>query len=216
MSISSKTFDKNYYFNICLGSDEFKNSGGIALHPKVKSMIDTMDLKKNMDVLEIGCGRGDVALYLAKKVHSVVGIDYSPEAIRIAKTIQKKFPVIIQKKSDFKKMDATLLTFPDNSFDYVILIDVINHLDSNEVEKMLQEISRVLKRGGKLFIRTCTNRLLLTKTYPYYILPANKLLTWIDKKIKKTDYDSLPENPRTAEQELQHINETTYFTLKKL
>jgi ubiquinone/menaquinone biosynthesis C-methylase UbiE len=216
MSIDPKIFDKNYYFNICLGSEEFKNSGGRKLHPNVERMIDSLQLTKNMDVLEIGCGRGDTSLYVAKKVHSVVGIDYSPEAIKIAKNIRKKFPVTMQKKSDFEIMDATQLSFADNSFDYVILIDVINHLDPNEVEKMLKEISRVLKKGGKLFIRTCTNPLLLTKTYPYYILPMNKFMTWIDKKIKKTDYDSLPENPRTAEQELQHINEATYFTLKKL
>jgi hypothetical protein len=47
-------------------------------------------------------------------------------------------------------------------------------------------------------------------------LPVNKTLTWIDKKIKGISYDSLPDNPRTKYEEEQHINEPTYFYLRKL
>ncbi len=216
MSVNPKTFDKDYYYNVCLGSEEFKKSGGLTLHPNVKKMIDSIALSKDMEILEIGCGRGDTALHIAKKVKSIIGIDYSSEAIKIAKKIQKKYPKRIQEKSKFLIMDATRLKFEDNSFDLVLLIDTLDHLAIQEQEKMFKEISRVLKSGGKIFLRTCTNRILLNITFPYYIYPLNKILTWVDQKMKRISYAPLPKNPRTPEQEYQHINEPDYFQLQKL
>jgi ubiquinone/menaquinone biosynthesis C-methylase UbiE len=216
MSINQKIFDKDYYYNICLGSEEFKNSGGILLHKKVKQMIDKLEVAKTMNVLEIGCGRGDTALYIARKVNSVHAIDYSLEGIRIAKNIRKKYPKEIQKKIKFAVMKATDLAFKNDQFDLVLLIDVIDHLNKKEQEKTMKEISRVLKKNGKLFIRTCANSILLSFTYKYYIYPVNRLLTWLDKKIKHIDYASLPQDPRTREQKRQHINEPDYYKLQTL
>ncbi|HSA84257.1 MAG TPA: methyltransferase domain-containing protein [Patescibacteria group bacterium] len=216
MSINSKVFDKNYYYHVCLGSEEFKKSGGNQLHPKVKNMIDRLSLKKTMTVLEIGCGRGDTALYVAKKVTSVTAIDYSSDAITIAKGIQKKQKKDIQQRTQFYKMAATNLHFKDNSFDFILFIDTIDHLNKKEQKKALQEISRVLKKDGQVFIRTCSNNILLSYTYKYYTYPLNTFLTWIDQKIKNIVYKSLPKDPRTKEEKRQHINELNYFSLYKL
>lgn len=216
MSINPKVFNKNYYYNVCLGSEEFKNSGGQQLHPKVKKMIDNLNLSSNMNVLEIGCGRGDTALYVAQKVHSVTAIDYSPDAITIAKNIKKDFPKDIQNRTKFYVMDATKLKFKDKIFDLVLFIDTIDHLNKKEQEKTLKEILRVMKTDGEIFIRTCSNHILLSHTYRHYTYPLNRTLTWIDMKFKKTDYSSLPKHPRTKEEKQQHINESDYFKLKKL
>jgi ubiquinone/menaquinone biosynthesis C-methylase UbiE len=216
MSIHPKIFDKDYYYNICLGSEEFKKSGGREIHPKIKKMIDHLSLTSEMDILEIGCGRGDTALYIASKVRSVTAIDYSPDAIRIAKDIRKKHTPPIQKKTKFSVMEATKLSFKNNSFDFILIIDTLDHLNRKEQEKMFKEINRIIKSDGTIFIRTCSNRILLSHTYRYYTYPLNRLLTWVDKKIKNVDYDSLPKDPRTKEQKQQHINEPDYFKLKKL
>lgn len=216
MSINPKVFDKNYYYTVCLGSDEFKKSGGLKLHPKVQAMIDRLDVKSTMNVLEIGCGRGDTALYLAKKVKSITGIDYSPSAISIAKNIRRKHKPVIQKKTNFFVMDATKLRFKDKSFDFIVFIDTIDHLDRQEQEKMFKEILRVVKDNGQVFVRTCSNHILLSYTYKYYTYPVNKFLTLIDKTIKGIYYDSLPKDPRTKEEKKQHINEPNYYTLNNL
>jgi len=52
-----------------------------------------------MDVLEIGCDRGDTTMYIAKKVISIVGIDYSSVAIQIANDIKTKYSSQIRKKN---------------------------------------------------------------------------------------------------------------------
>jgi ubiquinone/menaquinone biosynthesis C-methylase UbiE len=216
MSINPETFNKDYYYNICLGSEEFKRTRGKHLHPKIKRMIDQLKLTPKIDVLEIGCGRGDTALYVASKVHSITAIDYSPDAIKIAKKISKYHASRIQKKTKFMIMKATELKFKDDSFDAILLIDTLDHLNNKEQKKMFKEIIRVMKPNGTIFIRTCSNRILLSHTYNYYTYPLNKFLTWMDKKIKHAEYDSLPKDPRTKEQKRQHINEPDYFKLKKL
>ena len=216
MSINPKVFNRDYYYNVCLGSEEFKQSQGHKLHPKVKAMIDQLNLNINMDVLEIGCGRGDTALYVAKKVRSITAIDYSPDAIAIAKKIRNETKIELQKKTKFLKMSATNLKFKDKTFDFVLFIDTFDHLNKKEQNKAFKEILRVIKDDGELFIRTCSNSILLSYTYKYYTYPMNKFLTWIDKKIKRVNYDSLPKDPRTKEEKQQHINEPNFFSLKKL
>jgi ubiquinone/menaquinone biosynthesis C-methylase UbiE len=214
MSINPKEFDKNYYYNVSLGFETFIKSGGLNLDPKVKAIIDNLSISKNSDVLEIGCARGDFSLYLAKSAKSVVGIDYSTTAIKIAKEIRKKYPKKIQNKTRFYVMDATKLKFKDNSYDLVILIDTFDHLNKKEQKKLFFEITRVLRNGGRLYLRTCTNKILLNYTYKYYLYPANKLLTWVDKKIKKVRYDSLPKNPRPKEE--RHVTESSYLSIRKI
>ena len=216
MSISSNTFNKEYYYNICLGSEEFKKSKGLVLNQRVKGMIDSFNLSQSMDVLEIGCGRGDTTMYIAKKVNAIVGSDYSRAAIQIANNIKTKYSSQIRKKVKFKIMKADNLDFKNNSFDMIIFIDTIDHLNKTEINKTFKEILRVLRPNGNIFIKTCSNRILLDKTYKYYIFPLNKVFTWIDKKIKKIKYESLPHNPRTREASEQHINEPDYFYLRKV
>lgn len=217
MSIDSKIFDRNYYYNICLGSEEFKKSNGSTLNQKVKNMIDELELKQYMRVLEIGCGRGDTSLYIAKKVNSVVGIDYSKDAIKIASALRTKFSKKIRAKTKFYRMKANkLIKFGDDEFDFVIFIDTWDHLDNKELEETMSEIKRVLKPKGRLFIKTCSNKILLNLTYKYYIYPLNKLITSIDKKIRGVEYESLLKNPRTKEAKIQHINEPNYFYLRKI
>jgi ubiquinone/menaquinone biosynthesis C-methylase UbiE len=216
VSIDQKIFDKKYYYDICLGSDVFKKSNGKQLDEQVKKKVEQLPVTKSMRVLELGCGRGDVALYLAKKAYSVDAIDYSVAGIKIAKSIQKKYPKKIQEKVKFYVMEATELQFNTNQFDLVVLIDLIDHLNNNEQKKTMQEISRVLKKDGILFIRTCTNNILLSYVYKYYIYPVNIFLTWLDKKIKHVQYESLPKDPRTKEQKIQHINESNYHKLLTL
>lgn len=216
MSVNPKIFNKNYYLNVCLGSEEFRKSKGKKLHPRTKKLIDRLDLKSHMDVLDIGCGRGDATLYIASKVKSAIGIDYSSEAIMLAEKTKRKYSRKIQKKVKFLKTEVTNLNFRKNSFDLVLLIDVFDHLNKVEQAKTLKKIALILKDNGKLYIRTCSNRLLLSYTFRYYTRPMNVFATWLDKRIKGITYEPLPKDPRTNEEKLQHINESDYFTLKKI
>jgi ubiquinone/menaquinone biosynthesis C-methylase UbiE len=91
----------------------------------------------------------------------VVGVDNEPLGIEFAKkniaSIDKNL------KCEFVFASAYELPFPDNSFDYVISCEVIEHLESPE--RMVAEAYRVLKQGGK-FILTTPHRLTETPKDP--------------------------------------------------
>lgn len=215
-TVSSKIYDEHYYKKVCLGSEEFKKTQGKILHPRLKKLLSQISIKPNMKILDLGCGRGDISLSVAQKAQEVIGIDYSKSAIKIASSIKKKFPARVQKRVNFYHMNSKHLKFKENYFDLIICIDIFEHLYKPELEQAMKELSRVLKPGGILFVHTGANKILYDFTYKYYILPVNRFLTFVDQLVKNTRYKSLPFDPRTKEEKIQHVNEPTFFYLKAL
>lgn len=214
--VDPKIYTTDFYLNKCLGSDEFIKSNGLKLHWRVKEMLSNIKFKKNDSVLDLGCGRGDISIFIAEKTNKVIGIDYSSDAIKIASEIRKKLNKNLQKKIEFLKMDATNLKFQQNSFDKVIAIDIFEHLYTEELESTMSEIKRVLKPNGILFIHVGTNKYLYDITYKFYIRPVNFFISKLDRIIRNKKYPPLPKNPRTKEELEQHVNEPTYFYIKNL
>lgn len=101
-------------------------------------------------ILDLGCGKGFLAIALAHRGCEVVAIDISPKSIELAK--QRADAAGVADKIDFQVMDCEQLEFPDDSFDAVIGGFVLHHLD---LEKVSAEISRVVRPGsGAAFIET--------------------------------------------------------------
>ncbi|RLI77730.1 hypothetical protein DRP04_10980 [Archaeoglobales archaeon] len=96
----------------------------------------------DINILDYGCGTGELSFYLAKNGARVVGIDISEEAIRQARI---KCSQLNLKNVDFLTMDAIHTEFSDNSFDIVCGISVLHHLD---IKKAYCELARILKPGG--------------------------------------------------------------------
>ena len=214
--ISSKIYDKNYYLHVCLGSEEFRKSRGKILHPRLQHLLKNLSIDETTKILDIGCGRGDILLFLGRKAKFSIGIDYSKAAIHLANQTKKRFPKNVQKKVMFHRMNMKRLNFPNDYFDLVLCIDVLEHVYTDEVEKTMKEISRVLKPNGVFFIHTGPNKVLNDFTYPRYILPMNRFLTKIDQIITRKKYAPLPNNPRTNEELKQHVHEPTFFYLQNL
>lgn len=97
-------------------------------------------------VLDVGCGTGYGSAMIASRVHEVIGIDVSEEAIARAKA-QHQLDNL-----EFIAMPATELDFPDGSFDTAYSIQVIEHVE--EVELHLSEVVRVLRPGGRFIVAT--------------------------------------------------------------
>lgn len=103
-------------------------------------------LSKNMTVLEIGCGTGQLSFPLAKYVRFWRATDYSVSMIREAKKHS------IPPQLHFSIADANSLPFKDESFDTVVIANTLHILP--HPEKALKEIHRVLKDGGTLYAPT--------------------------------------------------------------
>lgn len=101
-------------------------------------------LKKDLKVLDLGCGPGFLSILLSKQGCQVTGIDYSNQMLEEAKHNAKENNV----HTDFKKMDVQELAFDDESFDFVITRNVTWNLE--KPKQAYQEIYRVLKNKGHL------------------------------------------------------------------
>ena len=102
-----------------------------------------LDLQ-NKDVLEIGCGSGygaDLLNQLNPK--SYIGLDVMEEQIELARVKYPQFEFLLQDATDLSQ-------FSTASKDVVIIFGVLHHIP--DWRKAIDEIVRVLKPGGSLFL----------------------------------------------------------------
>jgi ubiquinone/menaquinone biosynthesis C-methylase UbiE len=96
-------------------------------------------------VLDLGCGNGRFYQVMKDKNIDYTGVDISEKLIEIAK---KRFP-----KAKFQVTDALNLPFPDNYFDKVYSVAVLQHIPSQEFRlQFLKEAKRVLRPKGILIL----------------------------------------------------------------
>ena len=98
-----------------------------------------------MDVLEIGCGAGDVCVELARRGAWVTGVDVSDAQIALAqKRVESAGLPVRLLQTDA----ADLSPLPDASFDAIVAVYVFPYLA--EMVECLVECARLLRRGGRL------------------------------------------------------------------
>jgi cyclopropane fatty-acyl-phospholipid synthase-like methyltransferase len=96
------------------------------------------NVRAGSDVLELGCGAGILAL-LKRKGVTITGVDLSDECALAARRNGYDATYTAELSS---------LPFADASFDYVVSLDVLGHIESDEKDAVLAEIKRVLRPGG--------------------------------------------------------------------
>ncbi len=106
--------------------------------PHVRQFVET--LPPGALMLDIGCGNGK-NMSLRSDIHTV-GIERSSQLCKIC----------TDEGLDVLNGSATALPFKDESFDAAIMIAVIHHLTPDEQIQALDEIQRILKKGGTCFL----------------------------------------------------------------
>lgn len=117
---------------------------------------------KDKRVLDVGCWTGQFEQLAQSFAAEIMGIDPNIDAIKFAK---KTLP-----KVKFLVGYADKLPFPDYYFDTVVFFDVIEHLPKNTEDKVLREISRVIKPEGILILSTGYKQFLSILFDPAYFL----------------------------------------------
>lgn len=111
--------------------------------------VEKMSLKKGQHVLDVGCGIGGAARYIADKSGcTVAGIDLTPAYIEIAKQLTALTG--LDDKVSFDVSSALSMPFQDESFDAATTFHVAMNIP--ERAAFYSEIVRVLKPGATLYI----------------------------------------------------------------
>ena len=108
-------------------------------------MEEEKDYNGGKRVLEIGCGRGSLSCYFSDAGFDCNLVDLSAIVLDVAQGIFEKNNL----KAKFTVGDANNLDIPDNSFDVIYSIGLLEHFE--DIETPLKEQIRVLDKGGIWF-----------------------------------------------------------------
>lgn len=110
--------------------------------------------RKNIKILEVGCGAGNNLWFAAREGFDVAGIDISKSAIDYAKKRFKDDNL----NGNFIVCNFEILPFENEMFDIIIDRAALSCLAFNECKRAVIEINRVLKIGGKFFFNPFSDK----------------------------------------------------------
>lgn len=157
-------------------------------------IIEMLKIKGNENVLDAGCGRGLYLIKIAKKLSqgNVTGVDiWSKDLSKNNRksTLNNIELEGVDQKVEIKTADLALMPFANDSFDIVVSSFVINNIPQPQKRKRaIEEITRVLKDGGRLciidmrnideYIEVCKENNIqnITVTKTKYMYPKSKII----------------------------------------
>lgn len=147
----------------------------------------------NVKGLDMGCGTGHYLNRMQKSGFIMSGFDSSKGMVKQSKINNKSI------QNQIKTGSIVKIPFNKNKFDFAYCINVLHHLPSLDKQKQaLQDIARILRPGGILFIHDMNTDNLLFKIYLKYIFPLTSSIDddepdlWVSPKwIRKNPIQEL-------------------------
>jgi len=200
-AVLASEYDSAYFLHTCMGAEDWRESDGRSVAPMYAGMLELARLRPGMRVLDVGTGRGElVRVALEKGATEAVGVDYSPAAIELAnRTLTAAGNPA---GASVVLADARRIPVEDGRFDLVTMLDVVEHLIPEELERSLEEARRALRPGGRVFIHTAPSALIYEVTYR-----AQRLL--------RPDRWRWPADPRNEFERRLHVNEQRPGALRR-
>ncbi len=114
----------------------------------VRTLVDAANLRPGETVLEVGCGSGTIARWIARHTagaNHVTAVDVNGYLLREAISLTNaEFP---PDRVTFREEDAEELSYPSNSFDACLSFTV---MEEGDADRMLAEMVRVTRPGGRV------------------------------------------------------------------
>jgi SAM-dependent methyltransferase len=205
-SIPSARYDEDYFLTSCEGYREFIESEGKALSRRLEEAFAVAEVQADMQILDIGSGRGEIVRYCARLGADAYGIDFASAANRLAgQAIAAETEAT--GRMEVIQGDAKRLPFRGVLFDRVLMFDIVEHLHPWELNQALLEVHRVLKNDGRLIIHTAPNR--WYDRYAYPLVRLYRTLTGDGEIYPKNPRELIPANVYV------HVNEQDILSLPR-
>ncbi len=108
---------------------------------------DICALVEGKRCIDFGCGNGSFAIALLEEGASwVTGVDFGEKSVRYAQAVAES--LMYSEQTEFKIADVLATCLPDESYDFAVSNGVFHHLRKAQMQLALNEVSRVLKKGG--------------------------------------------------------------------
>ncbi|GAB4573571.1 MAG: hypothetical protein Kow0077_16360 [Anaerolineae bacterium] len=204
-TVPPNLYTEEYFRSACEGYDEFNQSEGQQLSRRLKAAFELAEIRPGMKVLDVGCGRGEILRHCAALGADAYGIDYAEVAVDMSATVVRTAG-ITPGKIGVGQANARTLPFPAETFDRVLMFDVVEHLYPWELHEALLEVRRVLKPDGLFVVHTAPN-----VWYDRYAYPVVRFF-----RILMGQGAQYPRNPREflVDHNVHvHVNEQSLFSL---
>jgi cyclopropane fatty-acyl-phospholipid synthase-like methyltransferase len=103
-------------------------------------------------ILDVGCGSGDLAIYIAKLGYQVLGIDFVEVAIQQAKEKTRSLPLDVARRLDFQVADALKPSLLQRKFGSVVDSGFFHLFDASQCELYIDELASTLLPGGRYYL----------------------------------------------------------------
>lgn len=120
---------------------------------KLLALETLLPLSSEKRILDLGTGSGNFELAFSHKVKQIIGVDYNDEALSFLKGRLRIDGIsnVSLIFTDIRNL-SPLLKYP--KFDYIVAVDVIEHIRISEAQTVVKSIYKLLKPGGKVCIIT--------------------------------------------------------------
>jgi SAM-dependent methyltransferase len=200
--VSPAVYDAEYFLHRCAGAEPWRASAGSERDPLYDGCLRLAGLQAGEALLDVGTGRGELlAAAVQMGARRAVGIEYSPAAVSLGQSTLASSGV--RDRAEVRLADARALPLPDEEFDLVTLLDVVEHLGHDELAMALAEARRVLAPGGRIFIHTFPTRTLYDLTYR------------LQRASRPGRRRRWPRDPRNELEHAMHVGEQTVGSLRR-
>ena len=196
-------YTESYFLENATGHDEFKIFDGKyeQLIDKFQMIINRLDLHQSDNLLDIGCGRGELVIYHSLNGGAATGVDFSDEAIKLARAKAAELNAgCTFQISSFEKIGE------ENKYDRIVSIDFIEHIAVEEGKIFFKKCYDLLKPGGRLLVYTYPNT--IRRRFGYKLIRTLSIIK--RKPLPKKEPDTISDHYKQY-----HLNEQNYFNLKK-
>ncbi len=119
---------------------------------KIKRVTSLLGPAAGERIVDLGCGVGTMMILLAPSEATIIGIDYSPDSLSLARAcFAREEPT-----RSFKGVccDGRALALRSGSVDGVMAVDFTEHLEDDLLVPTVREVHRILKDGGRFILYT--------------------------------------------------------------